>query len=67
MSRGFNARVLVETKLSTNTRLVHGYESQLQTYKRSEQTMRAYYVVIDVGRMGKKDELGFETIAFSIR
>jgi len=56
MSRGFNAKVLVETKLSTNSKLVHGYESQLETYKKSEQTMRAYYVVIDVGRMGKKDE-----------
>ena len=56
MSKGFNTRVLVEIKLSTNAKLVHGYESQLETYKKSEQAMRAHYVVIDVGRMGKKDE-----------
>lgn len=56
MSKGFTLKVLVEIKLSTNSKLVHGYETQLETYKRSEHTMRAYYVVIDVGRMGKKDE-----------
>jgi hypothetical protein len=55
MSKGFEARVLVEIKLSTNSNLVHGYETQLETYKRSERTIRAFYVVIDVGRMGKKD------------
>ena len=55
-SKGFDARVLVEIKLSTNSRLVHGYETQLEIYKQSEQTMRAFYVVIDVGKIGKKDE-----------
>jgi hypothetical protein len=56
ISQGFNARVLVEIKLSTNGKSVSGYKAQLETYKESEQTMRAFYVVIDVGRMGKKDE-----------
>jgi hypothetical protein len=56
MSRGFNLRVLVEIKLSTNPKTVSGYRHQLETYKASEQTMRAFYVVIDVGGMGKKDE-----------
>lgn len=55
-STGFEARVLVEVKLSTNTRLVSGYESQLEIYKRSEETMKAFYLVIDVGGMGKKDD-----------
>lgn len=53
-SRGFDTRVLVEVKLSTNPKLVHGYETQLETYKKSEQAMRAIYLVIDVGKMGKK-------------
>ncbi len=55
-SKGFDARVLVEIKLSTNSKLVHGYETQLETYKKSELIMRAFYVVINVGRMGKKDK-----------
>lgn len=55
-SKGFDARVLVEVKLSTNQKLVHGYETQLEIYKQSEQTMRAIYLVIDVGKMGKKDK-----------
>jgi hypothetical protein len=53
-SIGFEARVLVEVKLSTNSKLVHGYETQLEIYKQAEQTMRAYYLVIDVGKMGGK-------------
>jgi hypothetical protein len=56
MSHGFDSRVLVEIKLSTNPKTVPGYRSQLETYRASEQTMRAFYVVIDVGGMGKKDE-----------
>lgn len=55
-SRGFDKRVLVEVKLSTNPKLVHGYETQLEAYKKAEQTMKAFYVVINVGKMGKKDK-----------
>ncbi len=60
LSKDFKSKVLVEIKLSTNTKLVHGYKTQLETYKRSERTMRAFYVVIDVGRIGKKDEYLFK-------
>lgn len=52
---GFLSRVLVETKLSSNRKLVHGYERQLESYRQAEQTTRAIYLVIDVGGMGKKD------------
>ena len=55
-STGFKSRVLVEVKLSTNSQLVSGYESQLEIYKREEETKRAFYLVINVGGMGKKDE-----------
>jgi hypothetical protein len=52
MGRG---RVLVEIKLSKG-RVVAGYTRQLERYKKAEETMRGFYVVIDVGVMGKKRE-----------
>jgi len=55
-SAGFNQRVLVEVKLSTNQKTVAGYGGQLEEYKQAEETMRAIYLVIDVGSMGKKQE-----------
>ncbi len=55
-STGFNSRVLVEVKLSTNTKLLDGFTAQLEAYKQSEETMRAIYLVVDVGRMGQKDQ-----------
>lgn len=59
-SQGFDSRVLVEVKLSTNTKLVSGYTTQLEAYKQAENTMRAIYLVIDVGKMGRKHELLIE-------
>ncbi|ALE01046.1 hypothetical protein [Pseudomonas syringae] len=52
-SKGFDIRVVVEIKLSTNT-LSHGYEKQLETYKRAEDTKHGIYLVIDVGGIGQK-------------
>lgn len=54
-SSGFNERVLVEIKLSTNQKAVAGYETQLEVYKAAEETMKAIYLVIDVGNMGRKE------------
>ncbi len=54
LSHGFDARVLVEVKLSTNSKLVSGYRTQLETYKKAEQTTRAVYLVINVGGLGSK-------------
>ena len=54
VSRGFTGRVLVEIKLSTNTNLVKGYMRQLEAYKSAEQTTKAFYLVVDVGRIGNK-------------
>lgn len=56
MSAGAEAKVLVEIKLSSNRKLVDGYTKQLEAYKSAEQTLKALYLVIDVGLMGKKDE-----------
>ncbi len=55
-SQGYDQWVLVELKLSDNPKLVSGYEKQLATYKKAEKTIRAIYLVIDVGKMGKKHE-----------
>ncbi len=55
-SKGFSERVLVEIKLSTNPQAVSGYETQLEVYRAAEKTMKAVFLVIDVGGMGKKDE-----------
>ena len=55
-SRGFNERVLVEIKLSTNSALLSGYTKQLEIYKASQETMKAVYLVLNVGQMGNKDQ-----------
>jgi len=54
VASGFTGRVLVEIKLSTNNKLLRGYFRQLETYKTAEETLKGYYVVVDVGKMGKK-------------
>lgn len=55
-SKGYDAKVLVEVKLSDNKQLVAGYGRQLEIYKEAEETNRAIYLVVDVGKMGKKYE-----------
>ncbi|MBN1916929.1 MAG: hypothetical protein JW889_03385 [Verrucomicrobia bacterium] len=54
LSSGSDSRVLVEIKLSASQRLIHGYETQLEIYKEAQETMGAFYVVVDVGKMGGK-------------
>ena len=54
VSKGFTGRVLVEIKLSRNGRLVQGYTRQLEAYKTAEETVKGYYLVIDIGQMGTK-------------
>lgn len=55
-SIGAKARVVVEIKLSDNPKILAGYEKQLEAYKKSENTIKGVYIVIDVGRMGKKEQ-----------
>ncbi|MBF2716900.1 hypothetical protein [Agrobacterium vitis] len=50
-SRG-KEKVLVEIKLSTNKKIVHGYKEQLNAYELAESTFRSHYVVINVGSIG---------------
>ena len=56
ISMGFTGRVLVEVKLSRNRKLLEGYTRQLKAYKTGEETVKGYYLVIDVGQMGMKDQ-----------
>ncbi len=54
LSHGFDAKIVVEVKLSTNSSLVHGYEKQLEIYKRADDTDIGIFLIIDVGGIGKK-------------
>lgn len=54
-SVGAKAKVIVEIKLSDNSKVVQGYEKQLEAYKKSERTTKGIYVVINIGKMGRKD------------
>lgn len=56
VSAGFSGRVVVEIKLSRNPKIVDGYTKQLETYKTAEETRSGFYVIVDVGKMGKKDQ-----------
>lgn len=53
-STGFDRRVLVEIKLSTNSNLVKGFTKQLEVYNDAEAPIAGYYVVIDVGKLRSK-------------
>ena len=44
LSKGFNAKVNVEIKYSTNTNLVKGFEKQLPTYNKAEKTNTSVYI-----------------------
>jgi hypothetical protein len=45
---------VVEVKLSTNGSLVHGYEKQLEIYKKADDTDLGVFLIIDVGGIGRK-------------
>jgi hypothetical protein len=54
LSQGYSGRILVEIKLSTNTKIKSGFTRQLEAYANAEEAIASYYLVIDVGNMGKK-------------
>ncbi len=55
-SSGYAVKIIVEVKLSNNSRLVHGYTTQLDTYRTATSPVCAFYLIIDVGGMGRKLE-----------
>ncbi|WMW61566.1 hypothetical protein RE680_00365 [Serratia marcescens] len=54
ISQGFDAKVVVEVKLSTNPKMLHGFEKQLEIYKKADDTDRGFFVIMDIGFMGNK-------------
>jgi hypothetical protein len=54
ISQGFDSKLVVEIKLSTNGSLVHGYEKQLEIYKKADDTDLGIFLIIDIGGMGNK-------------
>ena len=52
-SKGAHPKILVELKLSKNN-IQHGHDIQLPTYVSAEDADGSHYVVIDVGKIGKK-------------
>lgn len=52
-SIGYRGRVLVELKLSTGS-VVHGYKTQLEIYKNAADARAAIFVVMNIGKMGRK-------------
>lgn len=59
LSVGYHGRVLVEIKKSMNPRLLHGFETQLDAYQKSEATEQSLYLILRVseGETGIKDVL----------
>jgi hypothetical protein len=53
VSSGFEGKVLVEIKLTSNNQLLHGFEVQLPIYMKAENTIRSIYFVIDNGGYSK--------------
>ncbi|HJV47084.1 MAG TPA: hypothetical protein VJ824_15305 [Bacillota bacterium] len=54
----YEDRTLVEIKLTSNSNLVHGMESQIQEYAKAEKTQKLIYLVVHNGGSQKKvDEL----------
>ncbi len=48
-SKGYELRVVVEVKLSTNKQLLHGFNKQLPTYQRAENSARGKFLVVCFG------------------
>jgi hypothetical protein len=56
VSQGFDRKIVIEIKLSTNGKALHGYERQLEIYKKADDTDIGIFVLVDVGGLGKKYE-----------
>lgn len=56
VSSGYHSRVLVEVKLSANTRLVRHFQKQLREYQKAEKTKYAIYMVLLVNGSQRKLE-----------
>lgn len=57
--KGFNDKINVEMKLSTNTKLLHGYKSQLEIYNKAEKTNQSKFVIV---QLYDKDSVKIEKV-----
>lgn len=48
IGKGFHDKINIEMKLSTNTKLLHGYKSQLAIYNKAEKTNQSKFVIIQL-------------------
>jgi hypothetical protein len=48
LSTGYDTRILVEIKKSSNSSLLHGFETQLKAYQQSEGTDESIYLILKV-------------------
>jgi hypothetical protein len=48
LSNGYQQRVVIEIKLTTNRSLLHGYDVQLVEYEKAEKTKKSIFLVLDV-------------------
>jgi hypothetical protein len=48
LSVGYEGRLLVEIKKSNNPSLLHGFETQLDAYQKSEATQESVYLILRV-------------------
>ena len=56
LSKGFQAKVNVELKYSTNTSLIKGFQNQLPAYNKAEKTDTSIYLIIQTKRTNKNIE-----------
>ncbi|WP_312434959.1 hypothetical protein [Janthinobacterium sp.] len=64
ISSGFNGKVLVEIKLTSNNQLMHGFENQLPIYIAAEGAQRGIYFVIDNGGCSPARMKKFKDVVF---
>lgn len=55
-SSGYAIRVIVEIKHSSNSKLISGYANQLETYRTAVSPVCAFYLIVDVGGLGRRAE-----------
>jgi hypothetical protein len=65
LSSGYEGRMVVEIKLSSNRQLIHGFETQLPIYQRSEATTHGIYLILQTtdSEMSIKSVQGLRTEA----
>jgi hypothetical protein len=64
-SEGYKSRILVEVKLSRNTKLLHGIEKQLVEYQKAEKTTQSIYLILLIGDDVKRVQEVLDVVALA--